>query len=112
MDLVIEVTGSSAVIPEGVKALRPGGHYVWAGMVHPETKLDLTGEAVLRKCLTVRGAHNYAPEHLVTGLDFLAQNHTKLPFEKLVSPPMPLERLNDAFTLTRERQWQRVSVQP
>jgi threonine dehydrogenase-like Zn-dependent dehydrogenase len=112
MDLVIEVTGSSAVIPEGVKALRPGGHYVWAGMVHPETKLDLTGEAVLRKCLTVRGAHNYAPEHLATGLDFLAQNHSRLPFEKLVSPPMPLDRLNDAFTLTRERQWQRVSVQP
>ena len=40
---------NSAVIPDGVKALRPGGHYVWAGMVHPETKLDLTGEAVLRK---------------------------------------------------------------
>jgi len=35
VDLVLEVTGSSAVIPEGIKALRPGGHYLWAGMVHP-----------------------------------------------------------------------------
>ena len=112
MDLVIEVTGSASVIPDGVKALRPGGHYVWAGMVHPETKLDLTGEAVLRKCLTVRGTHNYAPEHLVKGLDFLAQKRMQLPFEKLVSPPMALDQLNEAVALTRERMWQRVSVRP
>jgi putative phosphonate catabolism associated alcohol dehydrogenase len=112
MDLVLEVTGSAAVIPDGIRALRPGGHYVWAGMVHPETKLDLTGEAVLRKCLTVRGTHNYSPEHLAAGLEFLAQNHTRLPFEKLISPPLPLERLEEGLALTRSRQWQRVSIQP
>ncbi len=112
VDLVLEVAGSSAVIPEGVKALRPGGHYVWAGMVHPETKLDLTGEAVLRKCLTLRGVHNYAPHHLADSLDFLAQNHQRLPFEKLTSPPLPLEKLNEGFDLTRTRQWQRVAIQP
>lgn len=112
VDLVLEVTGSSAVIPDGIRALRPGGHYVWAGMVHPETKLDLTGEAVLRKCLTLRGVHNYAPQHLADGLDFLAVNHTRLPFEKLTSPPLPLDRLNEGFDLTRSRQWQRVAIQP
>ena len=112
VDLVLEVTGSSAVIPQGVKALRPGGHYVWAGMVHPETQLDLTGEAVLRKCLTLRGVHNYAPHHLAAGLDFLAQNQTRLPFEKLTSPPLPLEQLNEGIELTRSRQWQRVAIQP
>ena len=112
VDLVLEVTGSSAVIPEGIRALRPGGHYVWAGMVHPETQLDLTGEAVLRKCLTLRGVHNYAPQHLAEGLDFLAQNHTRLPFEKLTSPPLPLEQLNEGFDLTRRRQWQRVAILP
>lgn len=112
VDLVLEVTGSSAVIPDGVKALRPGGHYVWAGMVHPKTQLDLTGEAVLRKCLTLRGVHNYAPRHLADSLDFLAQNHTRLPFEKLTSPPLPLEKLNEGLELTRTRQWQRVAIQP
>lgn len=112
VDLVLEVTGSSAVIPDGVRGLRPGGHYVWAGMVHPETKLDLTGEAVLRKCLTLRGVHNYAPQHLAAGLDFLAQNHTQMPFEKLTSPLLPLAQLNEGFDLTRTRQWQRVAIQP
>jgi putative phosphonate catabolism associated alcohol dehydrogenase len=112
VDLVLEVTGSSAVIPAGVRALRPGGHYVWAGMVHPGTPLDLTGEAVLRKCLTVQGVHNYAPRHLASGLEFLARNHSSLPFEKLTSPPLRLDQLNEALALTRTRQWQRVSVQP
>jgi hypothetical protein len=60
----------------------------------------------------VRGTHNYAPQHLVAGLEFLAANQSQLPFEKLVSPPFPLERLDDAITLTRQREWQRVSVQP
>jgi putative phosphonate catabolism associated alcohol dehydrogenase len=112
VDLVIELAGSSEVIPEGIKLLRSGGHYVWAGMVHPGTQLDLTGEAVLRKCLTVRGVHNYAPEHLAAGLEFLAQQHSLLPFDKLVSPPLPLEQLDSAIALTRERTWQRVSVKP
>lgn len=112
VDLVLEVTGNSAVIPAGVAALRPGGHYVWAGMVHPETQLDLTGEAVLRKCLTLRGVHNYAPHHLAAGLEFLVQNHTRLPFEKLTSPPLPLNQLNEGLELTRSRRWQRVAIQP
>ena len=112
VDLVLEVTGNSAVIPEGVQALRPGGYYLWAGMVHPETKLDLTGEVVLRKCLTLRGVHNYAPQHLAAGLDFLAQNYNRLPFEKLTSPPLPLEQLNEGIELARSRRWQRVAIQP
>jgi putative phosphonate catabolism associated alcohol dehydrogenase len=112
VDLVLEVAGTSAVIPGGVQALRPGGHYVWAGMVHPETRLELTGEAVLRKCLTLRGVHNYAPRHLADGLDFLAENHHRLPFEQLTSPALPLEQLNEALALTRAREWQRVSVSP
>lgn len=112
IDAVLEVTGVSSVVPEGVQALRPGGHYIWAGMVHPETALDLTGEAVLRKCLTIRGVHNYAPRHLAAGLDFLAKNYDRFPFAELTSPAMPLEQLNEALALTRGRQWQRVAVRP
>jgi putative phosphonate catabolism associated alcohol dehydrogenase len=111
-DLVLEATGSSAVVREGVAALRPGGHYVWVGMVHPETRLDLTGEAILRKCLTVRGVHNYAPQHLAAGLAFLAEAQSRLPLETLVSPPLPLDQLQEAIDLTRRREWQRVSIRP
>jgi putative phosphonate catabolism associated alcohol dehydrogenase len=111
-DLVLEVAGSAALVPEGVRALRPGGHYVWAGMVHPETHLELTGEAVLRKCLTVRGVHNYAPRHLAQALEFLALQHRMLPFERLTGPPLPLDRLDEGFALSRTREWLRVAVKP
>ena len=38
-----------------MKFLRPGGVYVFVGMVHPDSKLDVTGEQIIRKCITVRG---------------------------------------------------------
>lgn len=68
---------SPAVVPEGIKLLRFGGHYAFAGnhiiivrisqlliddhgircigMVHPATRLDnITGEEVIRRCITIR----------------------------------------------------------
>lgn len=112
VDLVLELAGTSQVINDGVRCLRPGGHYVWAGMVHPQTPLDLMGETVVKGCLTVRGVHNYAPRHLVAGLEFLAQHQQRFPWAGLVSPPLKLAELDLAFDLTRQRRWQRVSVRP
>jgi putative phosphonate catabolism associated alcohol dehydrogenase len=112
VDLVLELAGTAEVIPGGFECLRPGGHYVWAGMVHPQTRLNLTGEAVVRKCVTIRGIHNYAPEHLTAGLAFLAQHHGRFPLESVVSPPLKLRQLTAAFDLTRQRTWLRVAVRP
>ena len=67
---------------------------------------------MLRKCLTLGGIHNYAPQHLGVGLEFLAQNYTRLPFEKLAGPPLPLEQLNEGVELARSRRWQRVAIKP
>jgi threonine dehydrogenase-like Zn-dependent dehydrogenase len=112
VDLVVEVTGSPAAIPQGVEVLRPGGTYVWAGMVHPETSLALTGEDVVRKCLTIRGVHNYAPPDLAAALKFLTETQHRFPYRKLVSPPLPLAQLGEAVELARRREWLRVSVRP
>ena len=111
-DLVIEVAGSASVVGQGLEVLRPGGTYVWGGMVHPDTELTLTGEAVLRKCARIRGVHNYAPPDLAAALRFLAETRGEFPYGKLVSPPFPLERLEDALELSRRREWLRVAVQP
>jgi threonine dehydrogenase-like Zn-dependent dehydrogenase len=35
VDVVVEVTGSPAVVPEGIKLLRFGGHYAFAGIHIP-----------------------------------------------------------------------------
>lgn len=107
---MIEVCGSARAVPEGLRWLRPGGHYALAGMVHPESSLSLTGEALIRKCLTLRGVHNYAPHHLDEAIGFLDQHRDNHPWESLVSPAMPLWRLDEAFALAESGRWCRVAV--
>merc|ERR1719265_2877924 len=87
VDVVVEMTGAQSVIPEGVQLLRNGGHYAFAGAVHPNSQLSsLTGETIIRKCLTIRGAHNYTPWNLQEAVDFLKEFQGALPFESVLSP--------------------------
>jgi putative phosphonate catabolism associated alcohol dehydrogenase len=109
-DLVIEATGDASVVPDGMRVLRPGGFYHLVGLVHPDSALVLTGEAVIRGCATVRGFHNYAPPHLERAVAFLG--HSSLDWGALVSPPLPLDGLDEAFALAQARQWARVAVAP
>ena len=112
VDAVLETAGNPAVVSEGVRMIRPGGTYLWIGMVHPQSALDLTGESVIRKCLTIRGIHNYAPRHLRMGVEFLTTHHSSFPWSNLVSPPFPLEQIEAAFELARTGAWPRVSMGP
>jgi putative phosphonate catabolism associated alcohol dehydrogenase len=112
VDAVLETAGVAALVPEGVRLLRPGGTYVFVGMVHPDTALELTGEQVIRQCLSIHGVHNYAPEHLSQAVRFLDRTVGRLPYESLVSPSVPLADLEQGFRLAQTQQWHRVSVRP
>ena len=112
VDAVLEVAGVSALIPEGLHYLRPGGYYAFVGMVHPNTALDLSGEQIIRKCLHIRGIHNYSPWHLEEAIAFLAKTADKYPYSSLVSPPHPLSALEEAVQLAQSQQYFRVAVQP
>jgi putative phosphonate catabolism associated alcohol dehydrogenase len=112
VDAVIEAAGRAEVIAEGIELLRPGGRYQLVGLVHPDSRLDLTGETIIRKCLTIQGTHNYAPRHLGAAVEFLKNRGQSLPWERLVSPPFPLESLESALALARSGSWPRVAVRP
>ncbi len=112
VDLVIEVAGVAALVPDGIRLLRPGGHYGFVGMVHPDTALPITGEAVVRKCMTIRGTHNYAPRHLEEAVKFLERTAAEYPYESLVSKPYRLADLETALGVARSQQWPRVAVKP
>jgi putative phosphonate catabolism associated alcohol dehydrogenase len=111
-DAMLETAGDAAVVSEGMRMLRAGGEYVWVGMVHPESAVALTGEAVIRKCLTIRGVHNYAPRHLQQGVDFLERQAGTLPWNRLVSPPFPLRGLEAAVEEAKRGSWARVAIDP
>ncbi len=108
VDLVIEAAGVPSVVRDGLRMLRPGGHYHFVGMVHPESELGITGEAIVRGCVVLRGFHNYAPRHLERAVAFLKRS--TLPWGSLVSPPVPLGRLEEGFALSATRRWARVAV--
>lgn len=99
VDVVVEMSGARSVLKEGVNLLRHGGHYAFCGMVHPDSQLStLTGETIIRKCLTIRGVHNYTPWNLSEAVDFLKEFQSKLPFDSVLSPNMySLDRIDDAF---------------
>jgi threonine dehydrogenase-like Zn-dependent dehydrogenase len=109
VDIVIEAAGVASVVPEGIRMLRVGGHYRLVGMVHPESALNLTGEAIIRGCVTLRGIHNYGPRHLDRAVAFLGGLHD-VPWGSLVSPPLPLERMNEAVALATSGRWARVAL--
>ncbi len=47
--------GVSSVVNDGIRLLKPGGLYIFLGMVHPHSELNITGEQIIRKCLTIKG---------------------------------------------------------
>lgn len=112
VDAVIEVAGDPSVVAQGIELLRPGGTYALAGMVHPQSALNLTGETIIKKCLRLVGVHNYAPRHLRDGLRFLKDTAEIFDFAALVSPPLPLKDLSAAVQLAEQRRWSRVAVSP
>ena len=58
VDVVVEVCGAPSVVPEGIAYLRPGGLYLLVGLVHPDSVVPVSMEAVIRKCLTIKGLLN------------------------------------------------------
>ena len=82
VDVALELTGAptafEAVLPLGA---RIGGTVILVGSVFPTRAVPIAPEQIVRRCLTVRGMHNYAPRHLGAALEFLAANPA-LPFRR------------------------------
>lgn len=112
-DCVIECCGNSDVVANGIKMLRPGGAYVFAGMVHPGTAFQVTGEQIIRKCLTIQGIHNYQARHLEQAVAFLHRNLHTYPFHTLVGArEYKLDDLDKAMDAAMTKNDFRVCVRP
>ena len=109
---MFEVAGIKELVSQGLALLRPGGEYVLAGLVHPNSELNITAEQIIRKCIHIKGVHNYAPWHLDEAVSFLERNRDRFPFDSLVSAPFQLEDLEKAVHEAQKQNWVRVSVKP
>lgn len=111
-DVVIEVSGSPGVIPQGIEMLRIGGRYLLIGTVFPKANFTLDGYLVTTKMITIKGIHNYEARHLGEGLSFVTRTHNKYPFSKLITHHFNLQEVDEAFALAKNLKAIRVAVVP
>ena len=112
VDLAIEVSGAASAMQAGLDVLRIGGRYVWIGAVFPAPPLPVSAESVIRRLLNIHGLHNYTPADLAAAMAFLAEFHTRFPFEELVTATFPLAEVRTAFNHAIESRALRVAVTP
>ena len=84
-DAVVEMSGAHSMIEPAIESLRIGGELVLVGAVFPVPPVSLLPEQVIRRQLTLRGIHNYRPEHLRSAVQFLAESGNDFPFAEIVS---------------------------
>ena len=111
-DVVIETAGAAAALADGLRLLRPGGRFVTAGLVVPGSIVTLDASEIVRRCVTIRGVHNYAPRHLVAALDFVRDQRGRLPLRELVDTRFPLEAVDVALLAAAERRSLRPAIAP
>ena len=110
VDVAFEVCGEKAVATQAVDALRIGGRYLIAGLVMPGSDLGIDGNQVTRKYLTIKGIHNYKPEHLGKALRFLEKHWQKYPYAELLGQTFPLFQINEAVQLSVSSKYIRVGI--
>lgn len=96
-DVCVEVVGSPAVIPEGIRMLKNGGHYLIMGSINPKQTAPLEAGRIVFGRLTLVALATYEPWAIPQALDFMRRNQTRYPFDKLISHTFALADINEAF---------------
>ncbi len=109
-DLALEVSGAASAVRDSLDRIRIGGTSVLVGSVFPAPPVPLEAERIVRRNLTLRGVHNYAPVDLREAVSFLVANHEKVPFAELVRETFPLKRAEEAFRYALDESPPRVGI--
>ncbi|WP_434318834.1 alcohol dehydrogenase catalytic domain-containing protein [Leifsonia sp. P73] len=107
--IALEFSGNPSAVRSLLPVVDVGGVLVLAGSLSDGPELPLVPEQLVRRLLTVRGVHNYAPRHLEQAVRFLAEVGTTYPFAEQVDAVFPLAEVDAALTATGHP---RVAVRP
>jgi putative phosphonate catabolism associated alcohol dehydrogenase len=108
-DLGLEISGSLGGVELAYSSVRIGGSVVLIGTVSPTPSMPLFPEKLVRRCLTIRGVHNYAPADLLRAVQFLAEHGSRFPFTEL-GPRYPLSQAEQAFHHAEQHRPTRVLI--
>jgi L-iditol 2-dehydrogenase len=111
-DICVEVVGSPSVIPEGIRMLKNGGHYLVMGSINPKQTVPLEAGRLVFGRITLVALATYEPWVIPQALDFMQRTRQRYPFDQLISHTFPLSAINEAFQQAEAGAVIRASIVP
>jgi alcohol dehydrogenase len=111
-DVTMEFSGSASAAAAALAIARTGGTALIAGTTAPGGKVTIDPNDLVRRMLTVKGLHNYAPQDLLTAVDFLAASLDTVPFGSLFGDSFGLTQIEAAFAESSKKPGTRIAVMP
>ena len=96
-DVVCELVGLPAVVPEGLMMVRQGGTYLEIGNISMGQSVPIDPSALVWGNKRIVGVVMYDPWVIPKALHFLERTRDKYPIGKVLSHKFPLSKINDAF---------------
>lgn len=109
--VALELSGAPSAVQSLLAAGDLGAVLVLGGSVSPTSTIAVDPEQVVRRLLTIRGVHNYAPEHLLQAVRFLERPESA-ELASLVGDIHPLGQIEAAILHARAHSSVRVGVRP
>lgn len=109
---IIEASGARSAVRAAFGNVGVGGAVILVGSVFATEPVPLDPEQVVRRCLTLRGVHNYAPRDLARAVQFLRERHARYPFASLVGEAFALDQIDQAIRRAADGAHVRVAIRP
>jgi len=107
-DVVVEVVGRAAVIPEGLRMLARGGRYLEMGSIVPRDRAEVDASILVGANQSILGVSLYPDRALMEAIHFLST--TNAPVGELVGAVYPLEEVDEAMAAADALSREGVSV--
>ncbi|MCY4499096.1 MAG: zinc-binding dehydrogenase, partial [Rhodospirillaceae bacterium] len=111
-EVIIEVTGVSEVIPEGLDMIGVGGTYILIGSIGFGRPCDFDPAVAVRKLVTMKGVIRYHPRYLREALRFLDRTRDRYSFDKLLDRRFTLDQVQEAIESSARRELARATIVP
>ncbi len=112
VDIVLETSGSRAVVGTALGTVDLGGRVILVGSVAPSDPVDFYPEKIVRGLIRIEGVHNYIPRDLKTATDFMSENPSVLASLGADFPVLGLREIDKAFELAQIGDHLRVAIEP
>jgi putative phosphonate catabolism associated alcohol dehydrogenase len=109
--VALELSGAPAAVQHLILNADIGAVLVLVGSVFPAGTVPIDPETTVRGMLTIRGVHNYAPEHLLEAVRFLG-TADRAAFSELVGSKHPITDIAAALTAAHARSGARTGLRP